>query len=143
MNTTLRIPQDKSPEFKMELFTVFSQAFEEIAFNNEKAPNSILFTGKLGKEVFDLINELKWDLNGMNPTFKPSNVSRITIGYKEALNKIEHDSIIRDSIDGKMIEGIPTAEAMKGLMSSYISPNFKKEKTIRPEKIIHLVRPAS
>jgi hypothetical protein len=140
MNNKFTVPVVKPDSFNLELFSMLLDYIDELGFENNKVPTSIKFTGILGKELFDIITELKWDLDKLNPIFLDSNHSQILIGYDKALTRTENIGIPNQGIGGKIIEGFPSENTVKHIISSSIDLTFTKESTSRPEIVIHLIR---
>tara|TARA_Y100000389_G_scaffold197993_1_gene233649 strand:+ start:606 stop:1025 length:420 start_codon:yes stop_codon:yes gene_type:complete len=137
---TFKVPKIKPDSFNFELFKILCNSIDELGFENNKVPTSIKFTGVLGKELFDIITELKWDLASLNPIFLDSNYSQILIGYDKALTRTENIGVPNQGIDGKIIEGFPSANTVRHIISSSIDLTFTKESTSRPEIAIQLIR---
>lgn len=135
-----KVPVLKDANFKISLFQMLSNSIDELGFDNQKVPSSIKFTGKLGREIFETITELKWDLNNLNPIFVDSRVSQIIIGYTDKITKTESIGISSESIDGRIIEGIPSDNSMRSLISTSLNITFNKERTLDPHIIINLIR---
>jgi len=135
-----KVPVLKDANFKLSLFQLLSNSIDELGFDNQKVPTSIKFTGKLGREVFEMITELKWDLKNLNPIFVDSRISQIVIGYTDQLTRKEHIGTKTESLDGKIIEGFPSGKTMQGLMSNVFNMTYYKESTTNPEIIINLIR---
>lgn len=135
-----KVPVIKPDSFNFDLFKILCNSIDELGFENNKVPTSIKFTGELGKELFDIVTELKWDLDKLNPIFIDSDYSQILIGYDKALTKVENMGIPNEGIDGKIIEGFPSKNAINHIVSSSIDLTFTKESTVRPEISINLIR---
>jgi len=76
----------------------------------------------------------------LNPIFIDSNHSQILIGYDKVLTKVENIGTPNEGFDGKIIEGFPSENAIKHIISSSIDLTFTKESTSRPEIVIQLIR---
>lgn len=138
---TLNVPVEKSKDYKIQLFYFLSENIEKVAAEYGKWPDKVTFLGKLGKELIDVIYDMKWDLSTFNITYEKSIVHKIMIEYSKPLDEIEDLGYINgDSINGKEVGGIPTSETMSKLNQHVISTNFKIERKIRPTAYIKLSR---
>ena len=52
-----QVPIKKDLAFIQEFFTLISENISDLSQEYEKHPNKIIFTGRLGKELLDLIQE--------------------------------------------------------------------------------------
>ena len=126
-------------EFKKYILHQISSMYTDY----NKVPDKAIFKGKLGKILYDMILDNKWNLG----TIKLSHLSgpdvieisfdnNITVSNNANLNK--HIS----NIDGKVVDGWSGDEYSNAM--SQISPdmNFNIEKTVTP-KITILLKPLS
>ena len=138
-----KVPLDKDIAFIQEFFALMSENISDLTYEYEKHPNKIIFTGKLGKELFDLIIEKKWNFKGFDLESASSTLDALIFKYSAPLTQIDGKmGAIFDegTLHGKEINGIPGPETAHKIISTYASPSFMIERTVRPEKRILLVR---
>jgi hypothetical protein len=137
------IPIDKNVTFAQELFALISEHVSDLSMEYEKMPNKIIFTGQIGKEVFDFIKEKDWNFKGFNLESASGLLDALIFKYDAPFTQTEdRGGVIFDggSIHNKQINGIPGPDTTQKLISAYASPSFIIERTVRPEKRILLVR---
>jgi len=139
--TTLKIPQQKSADFSKELFSVFFKAIEEFDLEFGVTPNKITFGGPLGKEVLLFIQEANWNISQWNPEALDG-PNRIFFKYTKEITQIEERGSIPmgDSLNGRVISGIPDAVTMGKIIQHAAGPGFTIERKVRPESWIKLER---
>lgn len=138
-----KVPSDKDLTFTQNLFAIISESISDLALENQKLPNQILFTGYLGLELFKFIKEKDWNFKGFGLDYQDSPLNLIIFKYSESLTQIEGgDATIFEngSLHGKEVNGIPGPETISKIMSVYSGTSFKIERTVRPEKKIKLIR---
>jgi hypothetical protein len=138
---TLNIPQQKSADFSKELFSVFFKAIEEFGIEFGVMPNKIIFGGPLGKEVLFFIQEANWNILQWNPEAQDG-PNRIFLKYTKEITQIEERGSIPmgDSLNGRVISGIPDPVTMGKIVQHAAGPGFTIERKLRPESWIKLVR---
>ena len=138
---TLSIPQLKSADFSKELFSVFFKAIEEFRMEFEVMPDKITFGGPLGKEVLLFIQEANWNISEWNPEAL-AGPNRIFLKYTKEITQIEERGSISmgDSLNGRVISGIPDSITMGKIVQHAAGPGFTIERKLRPEHWIKLVR---
>jgi len=138
---TLSIPQLKSADFSKELFSVFFKAIEEFRMEFEVMPDKITFGGPLGKEVLLFIQEANWNISEWNPE-SLAGPNRIFLKYTKEITQIEERGSISmgDSLNGRVISGIPDPVTMGKIVQHAAGPGFTIERKLRPEHWIKLVR---
>lgn len=108
-----------------------------------KWPDQIIFSGPLGKELFNFLDISGWDLKQFNPQHEGI-ANKITFKYSKALTLIEDNNapILDSSLGKNMMNGIVGQDTMNKIRAAYTgSPNaFKKEKTARPQRTVYLAR---
>lgn len=136
-----KVPILKGNDFPILLFNIISENIQNLAYEHRKWPNKITFLGQLGKEIFDIIDEKKWDFGKFNITHKLHTVDMIIIEYNKPLDQIDDMGYIKgDSIHGKTMEGIPGTDTISKLRGHSLNMNFKIERKIRPKLEIELIR---
>lgn len=137
------VPVEKDLKFVQSLFELISDNISGLAWENEKLPNQIIFTGPLGKELLDLIQEKEWDFNKFNLESTGGIHSTLTFKYNAPLTQTEgklNTLFEGGTLHNKEINGIPGPETAQKILSTYSSPGFTIERTVRPEKRIVLIR---
>ncbi len=139
----LHVPLKKDSSFAQELFSILSENISDLAIENEKLPNKIIFTGILGKEILCFIKEKEWNFKGFDLESVSGTQNALIFKYNTPLTQVdERMSTLFDggTLNGKEINGIPGPETAQKIISTYSSPSFTLERTTRPEKRILLVR---
>jgi hypothetical protein len=138
----LNVPLNKDSQFDSTLFKVISDGLTELYYETGKWPDSTIFSGTIGNELYNHLHNKDWDLKKFGPLCLPGGTNKIRIEYSKPLNQIEDNSIpiMTDDLNGRQVNGFMGPEAMAKLMSSYSQPSFKIERTVRPYYEIRLVR---
>jgi len=139
-----KVPIEKDANFAQELFALISEHVHDLAIEHEKLPNKIFFGGALGKEIYGFIVEKEWNFKGFGLVLAGGLVDSIVFKYDSPLTQTEDRfGVIFDggSLHNREINGIPGPETTQKIISTYASPSFSIERTVRPEKKILLVRP--
>lgn len=134
-----KVPIEKKSEFISRFFNFISNQVSRIAFDNQKWPDSIKFTGPIGKELINIIKEKEWDFNRFNPVHVSGPTNKIIIEYLKPITQTsDTGATIDSSLNGKIIKGIPGPDTASKIVS-YSSANtaFKIERTLRPS--IHIL----
>jgi len=137
------VPKEKDSRFAKDLFEAISKNVEELAQENLKLPKKMVFSGPLGKEALGFIKAKEWDFGGFILESLGGMANLITFKYEEPLTVTNDPGKVtfeQGSLHGKIINGIPGDSTVHKLISSYASPNFKVEKTVRPERRVSLIR---
>lgn len=138
-----KVPIEKDLIFAQDLFSLISGHVSDLAIEYEKLPTTIIFTGTIGKEVLSFIEEKEWDFKGFNLESADSVLDALIFKYDASLTQTEGKfGTIFDggSLHNKTINGIPGPETAQKIISTYSSPSFMIERTVRPEKRILLIR---
>lgn len=138
-----QVPIKKDLNFTQELFSILSDNISELSIENEKIPNKIIFTGNLGKELFNFIQEKEWNFKGFDLVTINGAQNSIIFKYVKPLTQKDgkmNTLFNEGTLNGKEISGIPGPETAFKIISTYSSPSFILERTVRPKKIIILVR---
>lgn len=139
----LLVPKEKDSAFATKLFEVILTNVEELTQENLQHPKKIVFMGNLGKEVLTFIREKGWNFEGFHLERTEGLINSIVFKYDAPLT-VSNDPnqvIFEDeTLHGKIINGIPGEGTVHKLISSYASPSFKMEKTVRPERRVSLTR---
>lgn len=138
-----KVPINKDLKFTQDLFAMISEMISDLALENQKLPNQILFTGYLGLELFKFIKEKEWNFKSFGISYQDSPLELVTFKYSNSLTQIEggESTIFENgSLHGKEVSGIPGPETLSKIMSAYSGTSFKIERTVRPEKKIKLIR---
>jgi hypothetical protein len=138
----IKVPLIKGDDYPMQLFNDLSKKIEFLARENKKWPDVLTFTGHLGKEVIDFIEKKGWDFSKFTIHYEKASYDKLIISYSKKLTQIEDNSEpIRDSLDGKMIEGIPGPKTTQKIIDYSIGGiGYKLEREIDPKLEIKLVR---
>ena len=107
----------------------------------EVMPDKITFGGPLGKEVLLFIQEANWNISEWNPE-SLAGPNRIFLKYTKEITQIEERGSISmgDSLNGRVISGIPDSATMGKIVQHAAGPGFTIERKLRPEHWIKLVR---
>ena len=87
--------------------------------------------------------EKEWNFKGFDLESANSTLDALIFKYSAPLTQVDgRMSPLFDggSLHGKEINGIPGPETTQKIISTYTSPSFILERTVRPEKRILLVR---
>ena len=137
------VPSKKDSTFANDLFALILENVSDLEYENEKSPNTIVFMGPIGKEVLNFIKEKEWNFKGFKLESVGGVLDALIFKYNSPLTQKDGKSgVIFDggSLHGKEISGIPGPETMHKMFSSYSSPSYEIERTVRPEKRIILSR---
>jgi hypothetical protein len=148
MKSKFKVPLEKDSLFYQDFFMLMSNSMQELLIDYQKWPDEIQFSGRLGKELNDIIIEKEWDFSKFNIKCLPiSSLNKIIFKYSKPLTvsdfKTEDGSITHinaDSLNQKTINGIPGSETMNKIILNSIGKGFNIEKTVRPEIEILLIR---
>lgn len=137
-----KVPKEKDHTFSSQFFQLLSENLTELRIESGKWPDSILFTGNLGKELFDFIESLGWDLAHFNPRYTQNIVNKIVFSYSRPIDQIEErgKTIFDESFNNRTISGIPGNETLGKILGAYSNFAFKIERKIQPKIEITLVR---
>lgn len=144
----LKAPSDLGSRFKTDLFNSIAESINILGSQTNKWPNLMTFTGQIGFEVKSMIENLGWNLDRFEIKHEASVLNKIIVGYSKDLDLIEdidisgNPSFISqgESINGKIMNGIPSKDAVHNLISQSMQFSFKKETKIRPSVVIHLTK---
>jgi hypothetical protein len=140
---TLSVPVEKNSIFASDLFRIISENVSDLAIENEKLPNKILFTGTLGLEVANFIREKEWNFNGFELITENSLIDSIIFKYSTPLTQTTErypTQFEGGSLNGQQVNGIPGQETISKIISSHANLAYTLERTVRPEKKIRLIR---
>ena len=138
----LFVPNNKDVAFAKELFETLSNELIDLKVESGKWPDSISFTGPLGKEILEFIERAEWDFKSFGPKFAPGPVNKIRIEYSKPLEQIsgQERTIFDQSFNERQINGIPGPETVAKIVGEYSRPAFTIQRTIRPTREITLKR---
>ena len=138
---TFNVPVLKDNNFAASFFYFFAGQIDQIASENQKWPDKVTFTGILGRELLDIINDKGWDFKKFNLKHEQSIVDKIIIEYSKPLDEIEDSGYAKgDSLHGRTMEGIPGSETMSKMNDHSLNMTFKIERKIRPKLEVKLKR---
>lgn len=136
-----KVPIKKPETFTISLFYFLSDSMSTLSINNKKWPDTIIFNGTIGKELYDIIIEQGWDFSKFDMEINQSILNNIIIKYSKPLDEIDDPNIkMGDSLDGRIINGIPSDETINKIHGNAISNMFKIERKINPFIKIELTR---
>lgn len=137
-----KVPTEKEAAFAVEFFEFLSQNLSELKIESGKWPDSILFTGNLGKELISFIEEKGWDLAQFNPTYKQNVLNKVVFSYSKPIDQIEERgrTIFDESLNNREIKGIPGRETQAKILGAYSNLAFTIERKIQPKIEIKLIR---
>ena len=137
-----KVPKEKGQEFTVQFFQLLSENLTELKIESGKWPDSILFTGNLGKELFDFIESKSWDLAQFNPKYAQNIVNKVVFSYSKPIDQIEErgKTIFDESFNNREIKGIPGNETRAKILSAYSNLAFTIERKIQPKIEIKLIR---
>lgn len=120
---------------------ILDDHIKELALEYQKIPDHIIFTGRLGSELLRYINEKGWNLSKFNLEERPSPLNSIVFKYLKAFEVIDQEGPIKsDSLDGKIINGIPGVETVARILNYSTTPSFQKHRRVDPSIVLNLVR---
>jgi hypothetical protein len=140
---TLKVPYDKKSEFTTRFFHTFSESIDFLGYTYGKSPDSIIFQGKLGLELFSFIQNMSWDISKFNSSVESTSsiYSKITISYSEKIKIENQDGVQRsDTLGGKIINGIPGPDTVSKIMSYSSNQSISITKWDKPVYEIILKR---
>lgn len=135
-----QVPIEKDLTFAQDLIAMISENISDLTGEYEKLPNKIIFTGSLGKELLSFIQEKEWNFKGFDLESTDTILDALIFKYNTPLTQIDGRTSVMGSLHGKEINGIPGPETAQKIISTYASPSFMLERTVRPEKRILLIR---
>jgi len=135
-----QVPIEKDLTFAQDLIAMISENISDLTGEYEKLPNKIIFTGSLGKELLSFIQEKEWNFKGFDLESTDIILDALIFKYNTPLTQIDGRTSVMGSLHGKEINGIPGPETAQKIISTYASPSFMLERTVRPEKRILLIR---
>jgi hypothetical protein len=137
-----KVPTEKEAVFAVEFFEFLSQNLSELKIESGKWPDSILFTGNLGKELISFIEEKGWDLAQFNPTYRQNVLNKVVFSYSKPIDQIEErgNTIFDESLNNREIKGIPGRETQAKILGAYSNLAFTIERKIQPKIEIKLIR---
>jgi len=135
-----QVPIEKDLIFAQDLIAMISENISDLTGEYEKLPNKIIFTGSLGKELLSFIQEKEWNFKGFDLESTDTILDALIFKYNTPLTQIDGRTSVMGSLHGKEINGIPGPETAQKIISTYASPSFMLERTVRPEKRILLIR---
>ena len=135
-----QVPIEKDLTFAQDLIAMISENISDLTGEYEKLPNKIIFTGSLGKELLSFIQEKEWNFKGFDLESTDAILDALIFKYNTPLTQIDGRTNVMGSLHGKEINGIPGPETAQKIISTYASPSFMLERTVRPEKRILLIR---
>lgn len=146
--STFKVPVEKTTEYPSELFNFLSSTMHEFAVQYRQWPDKISFTGRLGEELFNIIDEMEWDFSKFNMTSnRTSPVNNIIIEYTKPVKvsgEISQDGKPTysrgESMDSITAGGIISGSDASKVIENSISKSFKIEKEVRPTIRVRLIR---
>ena len=138
-----KVPIEKDTLFARGFFELISEHVSNLATENEKVPNKIIFTGPIGNELLVYIREKGWNFKGFDLDGMGGVLNSIVFKYCAPLTieDARHSTLFdRGTLNDKQINGIPGPETIQKIISSYSAPAYTIERTIRPEIRILLHR---
>ena len=135
-----KVPIKKPAEYAMGVFNLLSTNLQELAMEYGKWPDQIVFSGVLGKEVYDLIIEKGWDLMKFGPQYNGGAVNSITFKYSKRIDKVENHGMMPSSIENSVVNSIITPEKMEAILRSKVQLMYTLERRMEPKITVHLSR---
>ena len=136
-----KVPFNKDSKFSTEFFYFFSDCVDRIGSETERWPNKVTFLGKIGKELFDIINEKEWDFKRFNLTYQKSILNKIIVEFDKPLDQIEERGYTKgDSLTDQTMEGIPGDKTVNKMKEHSMNMSFTIERKIRPKLEVILKR---
>lgn len=145
---TFNVPIKKESGYSMLFFNFLSTEMQEMSYKNGKWPDVIIFNGRLGGELFNIIKDQKWDFSKFKMSVKELNpLNQLILEYSKPI-KIKQEvssdgkpSYERsESIDGFKSKGLVSPSDANKVIKNSISNSFSLEKEIRPSLKIKLSR---
>lgn len=146
-----KVPFNKGPEFAAQFFNLISDCVDELGSQTGKWPDRITFSGSLGRELINLIEDKGWILDRFQMVQDPSSIDRMTVDYSKEIDLVQSVGLngatgpvfSSESLNGQTMNGIPGPETIAKIQSHIISSSFKMEKKIRPKVEVRLLRSVS
>lgn len=137
----IRVPLIKKDHYDMNFFTDLSNYMLLLVNEHGRWPNVLTFTGRLGRELMDIIEKNKWDFSKFEMKYENSPLDKIIVSYSSPINQVEQrNDIINDGLDGKTMDGIPGHDTIKKIQQYSTNVNFSIERKIEPKLEIKLIR---
>lgn len=138
---TLNVPNVKGAAFSKELFDAVSGELIDLKLEAGKWPDVVLFSGPLGREVYEFIVAAGWEFTDFGPKWVSGQVNRIRLEYSKPVSQVEDRGTMLDqSFNERRVNGIPGQEMMAKIAGVYSTPAFTIERQIRPYREIRLKR---
>ncbi len=84
---TFNVPIKKESGYSMLFFNFLSTEMQEMSYKNGKWPDVIIFNGRLGGELFNIIKDQKWDFSKFKMSVKELNpLNQLILEYSKVIN---------------------------------------------------------
>lgn len=135
-----KVPAKKLDGYSTEVFNMISTHLYELANEYGKWPDQMLFSGPLGKELYDLIIEKGWDLHKFGPRYTEGPKNTLIFKYSKRIDKVEERGGVTSSLDGFQANTLLSPEDMQKILLNRTQFSYVLEKSLEPKLIIHLTR---
>jgi hypothetical protein len=140
-----RVPLHKDDTFPTRFFDALARGIDSLGRETGKWPDKIRFTGTLGREINEMIETSGWNLDRFDISHENSVSNLMIISYTKDLSQMEDVDLSGNptiqhqggKISGKIVNGIPTEDAVNSFISH---ASFKIERSIKPELRVKLTR---
>lgn len=141
----ISVPKYEDPLFNQEVVRIINGLIDWMIEDYEERPQRVTFSGPLGKYLYDMCIRDDWDLGKIQKIHKDG-PNKIFIEYIDnvTIKKEDKSPPRHESLDGKIIEGIPGPNTMAKLVASMTGgptgkgSNISIEKTERPKLEVEL-----
>lgn len=128
---TILVPRTEDPLFKSEFKKYLLHQVNELYVEYKEIPDEVLFKGKLGAILYNLLKSDNWEL-GKTKIIHKKGSNEIIIHFTRSIT-VKKDSLIptqSESLDGKIISGIIDSKSASSINKA--PSNFNIEKTVSP-----------
>ena len=138
----IKVPKYPDAIFKHEIVKLVNGLIQILVDDYEERPDRLVFSGKLGRFLLNMYYEDIWDIGEIEVTWRDG-YDQLIIEYTKniTIKKGEGDIPFApdQSLDGKIIEGIPGSMTMSKIVGSRMGGiNYSMEKTENPKMTIEL-----
>jgi hypothetical protein len=135
-----KVPIRQDTTYPTEVFNMISSNLQELASEYGRWPDKIVFSGNLGKEVYQVILDKGWDLEKFGPYYNGGAANTITFKYSTRFDLVEERGAIPSSIDNITVNTILSPDEMQKILQSKLQLSYTIERRVDPKIVVYLTR---